>query len=440
MVTNRYLIYTCVLLAAVVEAVPQTLPAQHTTARHVLARDEESSKLTQAEAAIAAKNYLDAEKLLLQVTESSPKDYRGWFDLGSVYEATGRQAQAIDAYRKSVAANSELFEPTFNLARVLIASGDTEQALSLLTKATTMKPLDPSRTNDAHVVAWGMLARAERKSNPEEAINAYKNAEQLAPEDEAVHLELGQLLESQGSANEAQQEYLKVLSINPKSVAAMAGLVNTAVDLKQPAVAMERLQDYIKLDPNDAQAHVQLGRLLASSGQYEGALAEFSAAQKLAPGDLGVLRQIAGVAALQKKYDVAESQYATLLKANPSDASLHYALGTTLMDDHKFAAAESELMTAVRLDPKLVEAYGNLAVSASENRDYEMAIQALDARTRFQPDDAGSFFLRATSYDHLRQYKEASKNYRSFLAASNGKFPDQEWEARHRLVAIEHEK
>jgi len=46
-------------------------------------------------------------------------------------------------------------------------------------------------------------------------------------------------------------------------------------------------------------------------------------------------------------------------------------------------------------------------------------------------------FLRATAYDSLRLYKPAATNYKLFLAAAAGKFPDQEFQARHRLKAIE---
>ncbi len=55
------------------------------------------------------------------------------------------------------------------------------------------------------------------------------------------------------------------------------------------------------------------------------------------------------------------------------------------------------------------------------------------------PELPSSYFLRATCYDHLRQFAEAVENYKAFLAASNGQFPDDEWKARHRLIAIEPE-
>jgi hypothetical protein len=50
------------------------------------------------------------------------------------------------------------------------------------------------------------------------------------------------------------------------------------------------------------------------------------------------------------------------------------------------------------------------------------------------------FFLRATAYDHLGDKKQAAADYHLFLDAANGKYPDQEWQATHRLIAIEPKK
>ena len=69
-----------------------------------------------------------------------------------------------------------------------------------------------------------------------------------------------------------------------------------------------------------------------------------------------------------------------------------------------------------------------------------MTLQVLDLRAKISAETAGSLFLRATSYDKLHQVKQASAAYQAFLTLANGKFPDQEWQARHRLIALEHMK
>jgi hypothetical protein len=67
-------------------------------------------------------------------------------------------------------------------------------------------------------------------------------------------------------------------------------------------------------------------------------------------------------------------------------------------------------------------------------------IRALDARKKFLPEVSITYFLRASAYDHLRDFKNAAANYHLFLNTANGKYPDYEWKAKHRLIAIEPKK
>jgi tetratricopeptide (TPR) repeat protein len=121
----------------------------------------------------------------------------------------------------------------------------------------------------------------------------------------------------------------------------------------------------------------------------------------------------------------------------PDNAVAHYALGSLLMHEKKYIEAQQELLAAVKLKPDLADAYGNLAVVAAENKDYGLAIRALDARAKFLPETPASYFLRATSFDNLKAVPQAVEYYRRFLAAGSGRLSEQEWQARHRLVALD---
>ena len=62
--------------------------------------------------------------------------------------------------------------------------------------------------------------------------------------------------------------------------------------------------------------------------------------------------------------------------------------------------------------------------------------------TRFDsPDIARALTPKedAAKVDELVK-KLAVDLYKQFLSVANGKFPDEEWEARHRLIALEHTK
>src|SRR5262249_17354323 len=121
----------------------------------------------------------------------------------------------------------------------------------------------------------------------------------------------------------------------------------------------------------------------------------------------------------------------------PNDAELHQFLGEVLMKQRSFPEAEQEFQAAIKLKPNLGEAYGSLAIAANENKNYPLAIKALDVRDQLLPPTTVGLFLRATAYDHLHDHKQASKYYHLFLDAAKGQYPDQEFQARHRLIAIE---
>jgi predicted Zn-dependent protease len=180
--------------------------------------------------------------------------------------------------------------------------------------------------------------------------------------------------------------------------------------------------------------------VLAAEGKNDDAIAELQAAAKLAPADVALQRDLADLYLIAKKYDQAEVAYRVLLSAHPNDAELHQSLGKSLLEEKKFPDAQKEFLAAVTLKPGLGSAYGDLAFAANENKDYPLTIKALDARAKYLAEEPVTYFLRASAYDHLKDMKRAAANYHLFLNTAHGKYPDQEWQAKHRLIAIEPRK
>ena len=160
----------------------------------------------------------------------------------------------------------------------------------------------------------------------------------------------------------------------------------------------------------------------------------------MAPADLSVKRDLADLYATVGKNQEAEAAYRELIAADPNDAELHRGLGQALVRQKRFPEAQQEFLAAVKLKPDFGDAYGDLAFAAGENHDYGLTIRALDARVKFLPETAITYFLRASAYDHLREVKLAAANYHLFLNTADGKYPDQEWQAKHRLIALEPKK
>lgn len=416
----------------------QSSKPDHVTVRHhrVEERDPALAKLSEAEEDIAKNDFASAEPLLKQVIEAYPEQYAAWYDLGFLYHAVGRREDSIAAYKKSVESKPEVFESNLNLG-IALADTSPQEAEHYLRAATKLTPA--SNPAQGHKRAWMALARLLEPGHPDEALAAYQQAAVADPKDSEPHLLAGSLLEKQRPAD-AEKEYRRALAIEPQSSDALTALTNLYMHQRRYSDAEDSLRKLLALHPNDASAHLQLGRMLAISGKSEEAAAELEAGLRLDPADTNAQRDLADLYSDAGKYDRAQALYTTLLTSYPNDGNLHYGLGRLLLKQKKFADAERELSRVVELQPNSGTAWGDLAVAANENRDYPLAIKAVDTRAKYLPESPATYFLRATAYDHLRDSKQATKYYHQFLDAADGKFPEQEWQAKHRLIALESRK
>ena len=410
----------------------------HTTVRRhkVQEQDPNSVKLTAAEEAISKQDYAAAEPLLKEVVADRPDDYAAWYDLGYLYQALRRNEDAIAAYRKSVQAKPTVFESNLNLGLAL-AAADKPEAEQYLRSATKLAPV--SNPQQGHKRAWMALGHLLESRQPEEAVNAFRQAALIDVKDPEPHLLAGAILEKLKSPD-AEQEFQLALSLDPGSSDAMAALTNLYMTQKRFGDAESLLRKLITLRPEDATVHFQLGRMLAIAGKNEDAAAEIETGLKLDQSDQNAQLDLAQIYAKLKKFAEAQRIYAALLSKYPDDVNLHSQFGRTLLQQKRYGDAENELLKAVQLKPDSGDLYGDLAVAANENKHYPVVLQALEARAKYAPENPMTLFLRATAYDHLRDAKQASRYYHEFLNAAGGKFPEQEWQARHRLIAIEPKK
>lgn len=448
-VTNAILLIIVVLTACAV-ALAQT----HTTVRHYKERiDDTPPEIAQAEDAIQKNDFAAAETLLKKAIDKDPKNYQAWFDLGFVLNRLGRTEDSIHAYRQSVAAKPDVFESNLNLGLMLVRvnNPDGEQ---FLRAATGLKPT--AHVEEGQARAWIALAHLLENTKPEDALRAYRKASELTPKDAEPHLSAGLLHERRKEFSDAEAEYKQVLTLDPHSTdpqttdrqitdpqitEAAIGLTNIYMKSNRLGDAEPLLRKLAGDRAGDSGVHLQLGRVLDAEGKKDEAITEFQTALKLAPADSDAQRELADLYSSAGKNDLAETAYRALVTAQPKDPELHRGLGRALLLQKKFPEAEQEFLIALRLKRDWPEVYVDLAFAASENKNYDLAIRALNGRALLNAEMPPiCFFLRASAYDHLRDYKHAAVDYHQFLDVANGKYPDQEWQARHRLIAIEPKK
>jgi predicted Zn-dependent protease len=424
--------------AAVLAQSPAQSPAAQAPAPAASSQSA-SDQVVDAEASIVKSDWKSAQAKLEAWLPAHPADSRALFDAGYVADAQNRLDDAAGLYRRAVEANPKSFEAHLSLGLLLARQGKPEEARPELAAATQLDPGDAAPAMKAR--AWRALAQIDRPraGNPgdtTQASNDLLQALKLTPETPVDTLLAASLADQAGAYDVAETAYRRVLAQDPKSADANAGLAHILIVRKQYPEAETLLRAALEKSPGDPALTAQLATVLAAQDKAE-AIPLIQKLHDAHPNDPAITRMLAEVLAEAGDATGSDHFYAGLLAANPNDPALLIAHGQNLIRQLKSPEAFAVFDKATQLDPANADGWSGLAFAASRTKQPAIAIHALTMRSKFLPEVPSTYFLWAISYDALHQNAEAATYYHHFLDASAGKFPDQEWQARQRLILLE---
>ncbi len=230
-------------------------------------------------------------------------------NLGLIARARGLPAEAIDLFRQAVKINPAHFEAWYNLGDALEGAGDLDGAIAAFREAQRLRPEDA-------VAGVRLRAALEKKDHP-----SPPGAPSVAPE-ARVSFDRGNQLRDQGRLDEAVASYRETL----------------------------------RLAPNFAEAHNNLGSALARQGEQEEAVREFSRAVELAPGFAAAHNNLGVALAMRGDAENAARQFREVLHLDPRDETAHYNLGVLLAQRSQFDEAIAHFEEVLRLKPDYADA------------------------------------------------------------------------------------
>jgi Flp pilus assembly protein TadD len=122
----------------------------------------------------------------------------------------------------------------------------------------------------------------------------------------------------------------------------------------------------LEKNPEDFEAHYNLGALLQMRGDVAGAIASFHAAVELHSQDATANNALGAVLLAAERPGEAIAYLKTALKVRPEYFDAHYNLGNALAAQGDFAGALAEFRAAVRLNPEDANAEANLGSALAE--------------------------------------------------------------------------
>jgi tetratricopeptide (TPR) repeat protein len=387
----RMMLLAAVLLLRLEAQTPTAQPDAAQTGGTQSAAPASADLNAQGMQALDQQHYDQAADIFRRAIAADPGDYGAHFNLGLAYSLSGKDALAIPEYRKTLELKPGIFQAELNLGRSLY---NTQQF--------------------------------------RDAAGAYAQAVVLKADSAPAELGLARSLAHSGQRAEAEPHYRKAASLDASNRDFLLELAGLHEEHNETAQAIAIYREF----PENPGAQERLGVLFLHSGNAVDAIATLEPVVARSPSSANRLALAEAYAKAQQPAK-AEPLAAAALAAEPNDYELRMFYGRLLRDQRKLPQAAEQFLASTKLKPDSVEAWTELAGMLVLTEQFPQALAALDRVHSLGGDTAGHYFLRALTQDRLQLRKEALENYQKFLASSQGKNPDEEFQARQRVRTLE---
>lgn len=383
-------------------------------------------------------------------------------------QRTGRAEEAIAAYDRLLAVQPRAAFGLNNRAGLLAGLGRREEALRDLDRAVVLVPGDGNalRNRAQLLLAFGRNDRALRDldragpghdagawhgmrgdallalGRPLPALDAYRAALALKPQDRATLFGFGLAQEVRGDRSAAAAAYGALLAVDPEHEGALerreellpalgrsieiwpsrlASLLRAARDIY--AQQRDGLRDtYRALRPQPT--------VVALARSNPAALLDATLALDAFDVPRLVRRAQFGIGQPQREAQ-ARADLATALMLEPENPAALVQRARLNYRDGAYAAAQVDAEAALRSEPRSVEALFQRARALTARGQYGAALKAYDEVVAVAPANAAALLNRALLLQHAREYERALADLDAAVAANRAD-PDG-WVARAAL-------
>jgi tetratricopeptide (TPR) repeat protein len=255
---------------------------------------------------------------------------------------------AITLWSETVAQRPENGRAHGNLAQALVAAGRPAEALDHYRIAARLMPDEPRFPYNSGVLLAGM-------GRMHEAIASYQTALRLDLANPNVQHNLALALAATGNVTQAAVHAALAVRLRPTDPDLHYSLAFHLLALNRPAEAIAEYQTALRLQPDFAAAETNLGNVLLQLGRLPEALIHYESAVQLTPNSPEAQGNLALAWLRQGRVAEAHAHFAQVLALAPKDPALLFNLGRHALELGQPAEAVPLLGGAIQLQPEAID-------------------------------------------------------------------------------------
>jgi Tfp pilus assembly protein PilF len=282
----------------------------------------------------------EATEAFQRVTRIAPRDPEGHYRAGLSFLTERKLVDARREFETAASLSSTFAEPVTQLVMMDLFANHLDSALTRVQKQIDVAPQSAPLYD---LLGWVHAVRNERDA----AEAALLKAVQLDPRLVDAHMRLAELYNTTGKFDQAIAHAELAKQLDPKNVRALLALGVAAQQKGDAATARRTYEAALAADPRSVGAANNLAFLFSEQGDQENAYRYASRAQELAPNDPHVADTFGWILYKRGEYDRALKLLADASAKLPESPSVQYHFGVTAQKVGNVDQARAALTKAV---------------------------------------------------------------------------------------------
>jgi len=373
-----------------------------------------------------APDFWTQRQRVIEFSESPKADQVLQGALDSAWQGLGEYAGQFDDTDEKISLRESLLtdlpmeaEASSTRANLLLTlgilnwrKGDYEKADELLGEALKIATLIQDTWFEAECFNAIALVKSSM-DRIDDAINAYKQAIQLAPDQIFAWNNLGNLCAKIDRNDEAIVVFLKAIECNPKDPIGWNGLGNVYYKIGYVDDAIAAYRKSIQFMPTFAHPWSGLGDVYASVGRIDEAMKAYHQAIELNKQYVAPWLRLGTLFNKQGRYREAVKAYQKALSLDPKNAAIWNELGAIHLNSKAYTEATDAFTKAIEFDRGHASACSNLALTYVQQGKYPEALPLYLKSADLLTDEKG----KAAAYNRLGDVYRLLNEYDNAIAA-----------------------